>query len=294
MKIDGEEDESANARTMRPDGSGVGSSLVEVRCLAADGSLLHTEVMSPADSLTHPARCDGGASTYIGESDGTVSIRLCEPSSVSFSSGLGLGGVSRISLAPIAPTVAAGPADRCIVRGTNLVRLDVDAVFGNGQCSPQFESQPQGATVCVGGTATLSVSVPVNSVYWQVEAPGTPDGWTTLHDGPGDLDGDGAPDVVIAGAATTQMTVGPFLRTPASPPVFRAVAVTTCGSSASDSATVSYCPADFDCSESLDDLDIIGFFTAFENGDPSGDVNGDEGIDDLDIVRFFEIFEQGC
>ncbi len=54
------------------------------------------------------------------------------------------------------------------------------------------------------------------------------------------------------------------------------------------------CAADFNGDDGVDDLDIVAFFTAFEQGEPAADVNGDDGIDDLDIVAFFAAFEAGC
>ncbi len=54
------------------------------------------------------------------------------------------------------------------------------------------------------------------------------------------------------------------------------------------------CVADFNGDDGVDDLDIVAFFTAFENGDECADVNNDDGIDDLDIVTFFTAFESGC
>ncbi len=54
------------------------------------------------------------------------------------------------------------------------------------------------------------------------------------------------------------------------------------------------CAADFNRDDGVDDLDILAFFTAFEQGDTCGDVNGDDGIDDLDVVFFFDTFAAGC
>ncbi len=95
-----------------------------------------------------------------------------------------------------------------------------------------------------------------------------------------------------ASAATSTLVVGPI--TLAAEGFYDCVVTADCGSSTTNAVLLDICPPDYDCSGSIDDLDIIQFFTLFEEGNPLADANGDDGIDDLDIAFFFASFESGC
>ncbi|MFZ4574365.1 MAG: DUF7453 family protein [Phycisphaerales bacterium] len=54
------------------------------------------------------------------------------------------------------------------------------------------------------------------------------------------------------------------------------------------------CVADFDEDASVDGEDVIGFFAAWDVGEPLADVDGSGGVDADDVILFFERFEAGC
>jgi hypothetical protein len=67
-----------------------------------------------------------------------------------------------------------------------------------------------------------------------------------------------------------------------------------CGSVTSDPATLSICPADFNCDGGVDGSDVGAFFEKWEDGDSMADLNADGGIDGADVNTFFEHWEEGC
>lgn len=70
----------------------------------------------------------------------------------------------------------------------------------------------------------------------------------------------------------------------------------TCGSVASNTATLEVCIADFNCSGGTpDDADVDAFFLAWNNGEASADLNASGGTpDDADVDHFFTRWNMGC
>ncbi len=67
------------------------------------------------------------------------------------------------------------------------------------------------------------------------------------------------------------------------------------GAGATTQVQLVYLPsADVNGDDGIDDLDIIAFFQAFEEGDLAVDFDASESLDDLDIILFFNAFELGC
>lgn len=67
-----------------------------------------------------------------------------------------------------------------------------------------------------------------------------------------------------------------------------------CGSISSNSASISVCLADFNCSGMVDGDDVIAFFIDWDIGVMSGDVNQDGSVDGDDVIQFFENWDGGC
>ena len=75
---------------------------------------------------------------------------------------------------------------------------------------------------------------------------------------------------------------------------YACVLTNPCGSSLSDDGEVRICPADVNCSNSVDSDDVIDYFGAWDLGDLSADANGDGGVDSDDVIEFFGRWDAGC
>lgn len=136
---------------------------------------------------------------------------------------------------------------------------------------PTITDQPDSTTGCIGGTATLRVVGSAHTFQWRkndVEVPGA-----------------NSPDLVIE-----QMTIDDA-------GVYTCVLSDFffCGSIITDPATLTVCPADLNCSNSLTVQDIFDFLTAYFSNDPRGDFNG-SGLPATvqDIFDFLAAYFAGC
>ncbi len=163
---------------------------------------------------------------------------------------------------------------------------------------PSIENQPMDTSLCASGMAIFTGGPDYEGPErrWQIALPTAPEDWLDLHEG-----------AYMVGDAVVLHTFGVrtgelFVTMPANGarallggnPRVRCVLSNSCGESITDAAELRLCPADLDCSDSIDDLDITEFFTLFEVGAAAADFTGDGSIDDLDIAVFFEAFESGC
>lgn len=107
-----------------------------------------------------------------------------------------------------------------------------------------------------------------------------------IADGPGPLGGS------YAGADSPALTIEGFTCEPGA--VYQLQVSNACGSTISNPATLSPCPADLDCSGDIDLLDFFTFFGCYDAGDPCADVDGLPGVDLADFFTFFGFFDAGC
>ncbi len=164
--------------------------------------------------------------------------------------------------------------------------------------SPNIDIHPMDTPLCASGMAIFTGGPDYEGPErrWQIALPTAPEDWLDLHEG-----------AYMVGDAVVLHTFGVrtgelFVTMPANGarallggnPRVRCVLSNSCGESITDAAELRLCPADLDCSDSIDDLDITEFFTLFEAGAAAADFTGDGSIDDLDIAVFFEAFESGC
>lgn len=165
---------------------------------------------------------------------------------------------------------------------------DATKVLRLGPCFASA-SPPEDASACLHTPLTLHADaasdLPV-TYQWQRELPTGSSIWVPISDGYVGY----AADVVGSGTSTLQLT-----------PVtinaegrYRCVFSTTCGSLASDVATVRICAADINCSGSLSVQDIFDFLAAYFEQAPGGDFNGVNGHTVQDIFDFLAAYFAGC
>ncbi len=92
----------------------------------------------------------------------------------------------------------------------------------------------------------------------------------------------------------TALTPGLVLAGALQPGSFDCVVTDRCGTATSQAATLTVCPADFDCSRGVDGDDVITFFAAWDASDPAADFTGDGGVDGDDVIAFFARWDAGC
>ncbi len=161
---------------------------------------------------------------------------------------------------------------------------------------PTITAQPGSLTVCPGGSATFIVAgagtEPV-SYQWQCLTPeGAPCG--DLSEGPF-TDPDTGLIYDVAGAATPSLTISNiFLGGHSRILAFGARVDNDCGSVSSDAATLTVCPADFNCDGSANSQDFFDFLNAFFASAPSADFNADGTVNSQDFFDFLNAFFAGC
>lgn len=166
---------------------------------------------------------------------------------------------------------------------------------------PQISLQPESTVVCNVGSVELSVELGPSppsglSYQWQVEDPAVESGWSDLSDG----------SIVIA-SETTCFSITGVQESIAevdsmcagvlgAPSVlrFRCLIGSECGSATSDSATVTRCAVDFDCSGGVAVPDIFSFLASWFAGDQRADADGDLIIGVPDVFSFLGAWFAGC
>jgi hypothetical protein len=168
--------------------------------------------------------------------------------------------------------------------GGNFLTLDLPnptpAAFlvgvSSGGTPPSITSQPSSRTSCPGVTATFSVVAsgsPAPSFQWRRNG------------------------AVISGAqnpsaltATLQLP-NVSLNEQGS---YTCVVTNSCASVTSQAATLTVCPADYDCSGGVDSDDVITFFGDWDASNIRADFNRDGGVDADDVIGFFGRWDAGC
>ncbi|MCK6476606.1 MAG: hypothetical protein L6Q35_07220 [Phycisphaerales bacterium] len=162
----------------------------------------------------------------------------------------------------------------------------------SGDCCPMLSSQPFPITICSTGTAVLSAQAAGSSLVhgWEYEvAPGE---WYAIEEGP-NFNGDSFLfNATGADTGTLMLDRGDQKWT--TPYNVRASFTNGCGTVWSDPASISLCPADFDCSGFLDTDDYDAFVASFEAGTDDADFDGTGFVDTDDFTAFVLAFEAGC
>ncbi len=173
----------------------------------------------------------------------------------------------------------------------NLGSSNVSVVLSTGTGSrPAITQQPAPVSVCPSGTATFSITASgtTPAYQWQWQPVGTGVLWAALSDG---INDDGTTAFDVSGATTPTVNIRSIRGLGGN---FRCIVTNACGSVNSDEATLTICPADFNCDGALDFFDYDDFVAAFEAGQPSADFNKDTAVDFFDYDDFVVAFEAGC
>lgn len=157
---------------------------------------------------------------------------------------------------------------------------------------------PSAVITCQSGTAVLSASVigsPTLMYQWQWR-PSAADQWkdVDLANFANSQNYYFAAFGSRGSALTVQFDIPEWAPPPYAVVEFRLVVANDCGTDVSSSATVTICPADFDCSGFVDTDDYDAFVHAFEDGTDNADVDGSGFVDTDDFDFFVHAFEAGC
>jgi uncharacterized delta-60 repeat protein len=176
-----------------------------------------------------------------------------------------------------------------------------------GSTGPSITTQPQSVSTRPLGSASFTVAAVGNgplTYQWQVgyRPPWSPEtiSWSNLSD-----DGWYVPplDFNAVGTMTPQLTLSEILRTAPLPlPIYlRCVVSDGCGSTTSDPAVLTICPADLNSDQYVDDADFVLFAGAYNlllcstptmpAGCPA-DLDGDQSVDDADFAIFAEAYNE--
>lgn len=160
--------------------------------------------------------------------------------------------------------------------------------------APVLTSGPNDVAICTSGQAQLHIlaaGFEKLSYRWEIER--EPDVWRSLADGPVQLSC-GVANAAGADTHTVSISIADCPGPWASSYRVRAVVSNLCTSSTSNAATLTLCPADFDCTGFVDLDDFGEFVAAFELGSANADFDGTGFVDTDDFTAFVLAFERGC
>ena len=171
--------------------------------------------------------------------------------------------------------------------------------------SPTINSngQPADQTVCASGVVSLSVGAAGTSpsYQWQIQTVAPPnETWVNLTTGAVALPCGGTAQATSPTGASTNVTITPCSGSPGESQqfLFRCAISNGCGSVTSSNATITLCPADFNCDGFVDFFDFSDFISCFEGSScaagENADFNGDDFVDFFDFADFITAFEAGC
>ncbi len=167
---------------------------------------------------------------------------------------------------------------------------------------PVITTQPLPASTCSQGTARLSVAITPDDAarpglytyQWQWQPAGVGTAWVNLATGD-NAEAGGVPVVHAANVNTATLEARPLAGyINFAPRAFRCIVTNLCGSVTSDTATLTICPADFNCDGAVDGDDVIAFFGPWDGGELAADVTGDGSVDGDDVIAFFNGWDSGC
>jgi hypothetical protein len=190
----------------------------------------------------------------------------------------------RVVLTNPCGTVTSEPATVTFEQGTLITQQPTDARACRGSFVSMF-------AVAVSNSADLGSQ-------WEVALASDPNNFTTLFDGTNIL-ADGR-TLEVFGATGQFLGMSPVRSPEPGSYIFRCQFLSPCGNATSDTATLTFCPADFNCDGFIDFFDYDSYVACFEgtecpNFDPlSADFNGDGFVDFFDYDAFVAAFEIGC
>lgn len=145
--------------------------------------------------------------------------------------------------------------------------------------SPGVVLGPAEVSLCPGGTSVLSVSASGSSPSYRWRK-----GDVDLTDG-GHFSGTSTASLSISSASAAD--AGSYSVTISN----------DCGSLTTGPATVTFCPADFNCSglpNPVSVQDVFDYLNAYFNSDSRADINGLDGITVQDLFDFLGVYFNGC
>ncbi|MBX3357176.1 MAG: hypothetical protein KF745_01990 [Phycisphaeraceae bacterium] len=180
------------------------------------------------------------------------------------------------------------------------------ARYATGFTGPHILQHPQDSIACPDHSVEFHVSANGLSPFtyqWQWQPAGTATAWVDLAVGD-NADTGGVLVVNVTNEATATLEARPLAGyTNFAPREFRCVVTNACGDSVtSDAATLTVCPADFDCDGQITPLDIAAFVNAWSTslatGTLAGDFDSDGAVTPTDIAVFvsawFSAVSNGC
>jgi len=251
--------------------TGSGPASIAVRDFNADGRL---DLAVP----NYNNGGDGGVSILRGNADGTF--------------------VMPITIAAGAGPVSLGVGD---FNGDGRPDLAVANFSGNNISVllnttpyPVVSQQPASIASCPTGTATFSVFATGAAPFtyqWQIEDPSAaPPAFINLVDGPIVLGGGGGVLIGTSSGATTPDWQITLAASATRTNRVRCIVTNACGSVTSDEATLTICPADFNCDHVANSTDVSNFINAWFQDQIDGtlftdwDLNG--VVNSTDVSNF--------
>jgi hypothetical protein len=188
-----------------------------------------------------------------------------------------------------------GLAGAVIQSGMNGVQL----AYLSPCATPAISTQPASAIACRTGSAPFGVAASgAGTLFYQWQIQASPGVWQTMGNDPGPLPCGGGAFSYASPIDSPNVTIGvrPCPGDPATPQHFqiRCLVSNTCGATASDEATYTICPADFDCSGAVGVADIFGYLNAWFAGDPRCEFDGVGGLQVADIFAYLNAWFAGC
>jgi probable HAF family extracellular repeat protein len=203
-------------------------------------------------------------------------------------------------------TIRGVSADGSSVAGAGTFGGQQRAFVVRGLPSCGYAMLAHAAPLIVCSTASANMAVvpfgtPPFSYQWQVRSsPGVGNGgdWVTIANDPAPLACGGSATAFASptNAASVRVGIRPCPGDQMAPQRFqiRCILTNSCGSLASEEGTYSICPADFNCSSSLEVQDIFDFLNAWLASDPRANFNGAGGLNTQDIFDYLNAWFAGC
>lgn len=158
---------------------------------------------------------------------------------------------------------------------------------------PTIDTQPQTARTCLTSPATFNISASGAgslTYRWQWLPTGSAT-WTDLQTGINAHAG--TPRVSASGVDSTVLTLTPMAGAASATQVRCIVNPNTCPTQ-SQTAMLSICTGDFNCSGSVTIQDVFDYLNAFFNNDPTADFNQSGAISTQDIFDLLNAYFAGC
>jgi hypothetical protein len=160
---------------------------------------------------------------------------------------------------------------------------------------PVIGPAPTFTTGCAAGSTAFAVASVAGATYqWQIQT--APNTWQTLGNDPGPIacpgGGNGFAFATPLNSPSVNMGVHACPGVQHLP--VRCVVTSTCGATPSAPATLTICPADFDCNGTLAVQDIFAFLNGWFAGVAAADFDGVNGLQVQDIFAFLNAWFGGC